>query len=632
MKKKYRKGLLGLLAAVMLVGVNTIPAQAAFCGTVKSVSSDYDTVKALLRNQSHSLKTAEQIESDYDYFMRQSAWRPGGTAFPYTNSGSYKSSISDGQKSFKCSSAKGCMLYSNFVSGVVYGKDRNVKTASVTKTADVKNLIIKQAQFGEHIRIDNKHSITFLAAEDNGFYGLEYWEGQPIQFVYYTYARLVSKAGGSKIWIYNIDTVENSGNTSVDQQAPEISQIYVSDISYSGYTVTCKVTDNVGVDRVQFPTWTTTNGQDDIDPDWWTGMGSRGTYIGNDQYSFRVETSAHNGEMLDYETHIYAFDKAGNYTSKAIGHYGTLLGCVQDVGAEAYVKISNAATGTALTAESDGNVVARTFTGNANQIWRMVRNNDWSYTVYSYEIPGKCLDVSAASDANGTNVQIYDHFTEDNAAQKWRLYLQQDGYMMLPVCSNSKCLDLNSGSAVEGTNVQIWQYAGGRPSIFKIETVNPADYVNASKTEEKADDSQNKTGTEQPSEQPTVTAPEETETVPTPEEPKAIQDNESVQDSTEKTAKQSPLKHLKDALTKQVKQKSIKVQWKKKRGAKGYQVQIASDKKFKKNKKSATVRTNTKKFTNMKKGTYYVRVRVITYKNGKKVYGRWSKVKKLQIR
>ena len=129
-----------------------------------------------------------------------------------------------------------------------------------------------------------------------------------------------------------------------------------------------------------------------------------------------------------------------------------------------------------------------------------------------------------------------------------------------------------------------------------------------------------------------MTAPEETETVPTPEEPKAIQDNENVQDSTEKTAKQSPLKHLKDALTKQVKQKSIKVQWKKKRGAKGYQVQIASDKKFKKNKKSATVRTNSMKFTNMKKGIYYVRVRVITYKNGKKVYGRWSKVKKLQIR
>lgn len=53
-----------------------------------------------------------------------------------------------------------------------------------------------------------------------------------------------------------------------DVQQPMISDISVSDVSETGYTVHCTVTDNFRVERVQFPTWTVYNHQDDLLPDW----------------------------------------------------------------------------------------------------------------------------------------------------------------------------------------------------------------------------------------------------------------------------------------------------------------------------------------------------------------------------
>ncbi len=99
--------------------------------------------------------------------------------------------------------------------------------------------------------------------------------------------------------------------TVVDDQKPEISNVVVSNQSETGYTISCKVTDNYQVDRVQFPTWTKANGQDDIAADWGNNSLVRGTKNG-DIYTYRVNISDHNNEKGVYRTHIYAFDKAGN--------------------------------------------------------------------------------------------------------------------------------------------------------------------------------------------------------------------------------------------------------------------------------------------------------------------------------
>ena len=86
--------------------------------------------------------------------------------------------------------------------------------------------------------------------------------------------------------------------------------------------------------------------------------------------------------------------------------------------------------------------------------------------------------------------------------------------------------------------------------------------------------------------------------------------------------------------------KAITVKWKKVSTIKGYQIQLATDKKFKKNKKTVTIskqkttKTTVKKLKAKKK--YYVRIR--TYKNVKyqgktiKVYSSWSKVKTIKTK
>ena len=102
--------------------------------------------------------------------------------------------------------------------------------------------------------------------------------------------------------------------TIVDDQKPVISDIKIYDITSEGYTVSCKVTDNYMVDRVQFPTWTVAGGQYDIQSDWTTSQTASGLQNG-DIYTYRVNVSEHNNETGLYMTNIYAYDKYGNSRS-----------------------------------------------------------------------------------------------------------------------------------------------------------------------------------------------------------------------------------------------------------------------------------------------------------------------------
>lgn len=95
-----------------------------------------------------------------------------------------------------------------------------------------------------------------------------------------------------------------------------------------------------------------------------------------------------------------------------------------------------------------------------------------------------------------------------------------------------------------------------------------------------------------------------------------------------KSTKVSKLSNKKNKLT---------VKWKKQTSVSGYQIQYSTDKNFKKNKKTITVKskeTTSKTITKLKKKkTYYVRVR--TYKSlGKKdakIYSSWSSAEKIKM-
>ena len=112
-------------------------------------------------------------------------------------------------------------------------------------------------------------------------------------------------------WPHNIASYKF--NYVKESQKPVISDVEITDFSAIGYTVKCTVTDDSGINRVQFPTWTVENDQDDLAESWWDNPSCSGTQDGT-TWSFRVNDKDHNFERGIYRTHIYAYDINGNGT------------------------------------------------------------------------------------------------------------------------------------------------------------------------------------------------------------------------------------------------------------------------------------------------------------------------------
>ena len=134
----------------------------------------------------------------------------------------------------------------------------------------------------------------------------------------------VSKTGSQTVYIYAINTGGGTNNPLIgtktvtiksDTEAPKISNVRISNITSSGYTVSCTVTDNVGVTSVKFPTWTAkiVNGTDQDDLVWHIGN------ISGNTASYTVKISDHKKERGTYITDIYAYDAAGNSSTARTG-------------------------------------------------------------------------------------------------------------------------------------------------------------------------------------------------------------------------------------------------------------------------------------------------------------------------
>ena len=97
--------------------------------------------------------------------------------------------------------------------------------------------------------------------------------------------------------------------------------------------------------------------------------------------------------------------------------------------------------------------------------------------------------------------------------------------------------------------------------------------------------------------------------------------------NTGKTSSKKTLPKVKLRVSKNKKGKKLVVKWNVVKGAKGYQLQYALNKKFKKKKSVQTKKTKYTIKKMKKKKTYYIRVRAYKMKGKKKEYGKWSKVK-----
>ncbi len=71
----------------------------------------------------------------------------------------------------------------------------------------------------------------------------------------------------------------------------------------TGYTVEADIQSFYGISKIQLPTWTLKNGQDDIK--WYE------TKSDNNHVKFKVSMKNHNFDSGDYVTHLYVYDSVG---------------------------------------------------------------------------------------------------------------------------------------------------------------------------------------------------------------------------------------------------------------------------------------------------------------------------------
>lgn len=109
------------------------------------------------------------------------------------------------------------------------------------------------------------------------------------------------------------------------------------------------------------------------------------------------------------------------------------------------------------------------------------------------------------------------------------------------------------------------------------------------------------------------------------------QSSQTVNDG-KNSGQMASLTKIKGVVAKNQKKCKVKVTWKKVPNSLGYQIQYATNKKFKKAKKKTVKSTFVTLKKLKKKKTYFIRIRAYKIADGKKVYGKWSSVKKVKIK
>lgn len=225
------KRLAGVMLALVLV-IAILPGASArqlysYCldsGDQAEISAMLDAISG----QTFTDSGAGQIRSYIEHFLYKSSFSAVyGGRFSYTNAQGYWAgkTVSDGTYS-KVVSATGCFAYCKFVSLVIYGtagarRDLNEKAGKITAEG-LKNFLETYAQAGEHIRVDSKHSVTFVSGTENGFYYMDYAGDQNPRILlrYTTYGNFAARCNelGRKVWIYDAETAVNTGETAEPEQ------------------------------------------------------------------------------------------------------------------------------------------------------------------------------------------------------------------------------------------------------------------------------------------------------------------------------------------------------------------------------------------------------------------------------
>ncbi len=196
-----------------------------------------------------------------------------------------------------------------------------------------------------------------------------------------------------------------------DTKSPVIKKVKVSGVSAEGYTVTCKVSDNVGVDRVLFPSWhDSKTGNEAV---WFPGTitdGKASCFIPIDQLG---------GQSGSYTTHIYAYDGAGNYSAAAADPVAIDVVSLkfynqQNLSTDFDGLIENESSKKVMTVK-EGVIQSGSRTEEQEgQVWVFKKNSDGSYSIQS-KAEGKHLSVASADP--GAQAVL----SEEESGQQWSI-------------------------------------------------------------------------------------------------------------------------------------------------------------------------------------------------------------------
>ena len=156
------------------------------------------------------------------------------------------------------------------------------------------------------IYLDNTLISGHHSADENGFFSFEintreYSNGEHTLKIEY--------ANTSSGWTDSRKVIFK--NTESDTTKPVVTNMKIYNVSNKGYSVSCTVSDNIGVTQVKFPTWLPSYSEADIK---WLN----GTLNGNTATCY-VRASDFTNESVKFTTDARAYDAAGNVSDYARG-------------------------------------------------------------------------------------------------------------------------------------------------------------------------------------------------------------------------------------------------------------------------------------------------------------------------
>lgn len=429
--------------------------------------------------------------------------------------------------------------------------------------------------------------------------------------------------------IYAYDAAGNqtsisAGSVYIDRTAPKISDVRVVTKDSQGYLLECKVTDSSNISRVQCPTWTIKNGQDELAKNWQENTAVRAYLYSSGVYRFRVNRSEHNNEYGDYLTHIYAYDVYGNaccntdlgivtidskIVPKKIVRYGDRILSIYDENMT-WSDMKSFATErksqlVSITSQKKQEVVQELLKGRERPYyyigswqagkgasWQWLSGEGMSYTNWASGQP----DCANDNEFYGSVI---------TASGKW----------------NDLSSNYNNAGFILETPIGI-----DTDVIFEEMGEIYSNYVAELETQENQ-----KTDADKVEELETEKEEQVGEEADNEEE---ADDKEEADDEAEDSCKEEKLEIGKTKLRsmKNQKRRRLKISVRSTKNADYYEYVVSTSSSFHKNKKTIRTSRRTAVFKKLKKRTYYVRVRGYAYENGEKVCGEWSTLKKVKVK